>query len=168
MAIVFHQKKKIKIRKKRNLTVYRIFPGKQFSTFFLCVKIMIPWIFFQPLQISAGGVLVPTEQVCSDDGSVHAAAAVHWTLQLQELSVLPAERAEVLRLQQMTRGPCRLPLETAASNRRVFCVLGFALGPGLCSSEHRLFLHSLSHSLAFSSASDRGLQSCSSFDWHSC
>ena len=106
-----------------------IFPGKQFSTFFcVCVKIIISWIFFRPLQISAGGVLVPTEQVCSDDGGVHAAAAVHWTLQLQELSVLPAERAEVLRLQQMTRGPCRPPQETAASNRRVFCVLGFVSG----------------------------------------
>ena len=125
---MFHRKFFFLIRKKRNLTVYR--EAVQHNLF--CVKIIISWIFFRPLQISAGGVLVPTEQVCGDDGGVHAAAAVHWTLQLQELSVLPAERAEVLWLQQMTRGPCRPLLETAASSHCVFfCVPGFVLGSGV-------------------------------------
>ena len=48
------------------------------------------------LQITSSGFLVQEEQVRGDDGGVHAGAAVYWTLQLQDLSVLPQENLQVL------------------------------------------------------------------------
>ena len=67
--------------------------------------------------------MVSTEQVCGDDGGVHATASVYRTLQLQELSVLPQKRAEVVRLQQMTNRI--LQLRNVARDGCVFFALGF-------------------------------------------